>query len=152
MTDADADAVDHGAAARSDDPFVADLDVRFRDLDPMGHVNNAVYVSYLEQARLEYFESVLGLDATDPGNVVASLDVDYRRSLELDADLRVAVWTERLGESSLEMRYEVRDDGRVAAEATTTQVVVDGEGRPRPIPDEWRERVRSAEGDRLADR
>jgi acyl-CoA thioester hydrolase len=133
------------ADSRPDDPFVSDLDVRFRDLDPMGHVNNAVYVSYLEQARLDYFEGVLGLDATAPGNVVASLDVDYRQSLELDADVRVAVWVERLGESSLEMRYEIRDGETVAAAAATTQVVVDWEGRPRPIPDEWRERVRSFE-------
>lgn len=148
MTDFDPD-LDVESPAESDDPFVADLDVRFRDLDVMGHVNNAVYVSYLEQGRLEYFAAVVGLDVDTPGNVVANLEIDYERSIEIDSDVRVTVWVDRLGESSFRMRYELRDGEATAATATTTQVVIGDDGSPRPVPDEWRERIVAFEGDRV---
>ncbi|MFC4359395.1 acyl-CoA thioesterase [Halobium salinum] len=133
----------------SDDTFVADLDVRYRDVDEMGHVNNAVYVTYLEQARVDYFREVVGLGVDDLDNVVASLEVDYERSLTVESDLRVTVWVASMGRSSLRMCYAVRDGDQVAATAETTQVVVGDDGRPRPVPDEWRELIREFEGDRL---
>lgn len=146
MTDFD---LDVDADTESDEPFVTDLDVRFRDLDVMGHVNNAVYVSYLEQGRLEYFAAVVGLDVDSPGNVVANLEIDYERSIEIGSDPRVSVWIDRLGGTSFRMRYELADGEDVAATATTTQVVVDEDGRPREVPDEWRERIVAFEGDRV---
>ncbi|MFC6725427.1 acyl-CoA thioesterase, partial [Halobium palmae] len=150
MTDFDSDLdLDVDAPDESDGPFVADLDVRFRDLDVMGHVNNAVYVSYLEQARLEYFAAVVDLDVDAPGNVVANLEIDYERSIEIDSDVRVTLWVDRLGETSFRMRYELRDGEETAATATTTQVVVGDDGSPRSVPDEWRERIVAFEGDRV---
>ena len=59
--------------------FSTDIQVRFRDIDAMGHVNNAVYATYVEQARTEYFEEILeeGLDAVS--TVLASLELSYER-------------------------------------------------------------------------
>ncbi|WP_129115605.1 acyl-CoA thioesterase [Halegenticoccus tardaugens] len=115
--------------------------VRFRDLDPMGHVNNAVYASYCEQARISYFSDVLDLDPATPGMVLAHLELDYERAVTFDEDLAVSVRVPRLGTSSFPTEHEVRVGDELAATAETTQVVVDDEGAPRPIPDEWRERI-----------
>ena len=127
--------------------FEVEIDVRFRDLDAMGHVNNAVYASYFEQARVAYFEEVLDVPLRDIESVLASLEIDFRRPVEIDHDVTVAMRVPELGESSMPMEYEVRADGEVAATGETVQVVVDRETKSsRPIPEAWREDVRAFEG------
>lgn len=61
-----------------ENPFTLPIEVRFRDLDVMGHLNNAVYASYLEQARAEYFQSVLASPLDEVPTVLVHLEVDYR--------------------------------------------------------------------------
>jgi len=63
--------------------YTTDIDVRFRDIDAMGHVNNAVYATYIEQARTEYFRDVLDADLSALATVLASLSIDFRRPVEL---------------------------------------------------------------------
>jgi len=127
--------------------FTHDVAVRYRDLDTMGHVNNAVYASYFEQARVAYFDEVLDVPLRDIESVLASLDVDFRRPVEIDHDVTVAVRVAELGETSLTMEYEVRADGGVAATGETVQVAVDTETKSsKPIPESWREDVREFEG------
>lgn len=121
--------------------YEIDLDVRFRDLDPLGHVNHAVHASYCEQARIRYLQDVLGLTADDLPMVVANLELDYRKPITFDDDLTVAVSVTNLGESSFTMSYELRTD-EVAAIAETTQVVIDPESkRPTAVPTAWREQL-----------
>lgn len=127
--------------------LTVDVDVRFRDLDAMGHVNNAVYATYLEQARVVYFEEVLEVPLYEIQSVLATLELEFRRPVTLDDDVSVAVRVPELGESSVPMEYEVRADGDVAAVGETVQVVVDEEtGESKPIPDEWREKIAAFEG------
>jgi acyl-CoA thioester hydrolase len=127
--------------------FAADVDVRYRDLDTMGHVNNAVYATYVEQARVAYFEEVLDVTLPEVESALASLELDFRRPIELGDDVTVALRVPELGESSLPMEFEVRADRAVAATGETVQVAVDGEtGSSRPLPDEWREAIRAFEG------
>lgn len=128
--------------------FSTSIDVRFRDIDSMGHVNNAVYATYLEQARTRYFADVLGVDLSTVSTVLASLSLEYRRPIELsDGTVTVVIDVAELGRSSLPMTYEVRTDDGVAATAESTQVVIDPEtGESRPIPAEYRERIRSYHG------
>lgn len=131
-----------------DASFEHEVSVRYRDLDTYGHVNNVVYGTYCEEARVAYVEEVLGLEEIDEFTaVVASLELDFRSSVtELTT---VDVWTSvvRMGESSFTMAYELRQSGELVAEAETTLVFVDPETREsRPIPEEWRERVREFEG------
>ncbi|UPV74720.1 acyl-CoA thioesterase [Halorussus limi] len=131
----------------SDYSFTHDVEVRYHDLDPMGHVNNAVYASYFEQARIAYFEEVLDVPVDEIESVLANLEIDFRRPVEMDHDVTVALRVPELGETSIPMEYEVRADGAVAATGETVQVAVDGETKSsRPIPDSWREQIRTFEG------
>ncbi|SEO88493.1 acyl-CoA thioester hydrolase [Halogranum amylolyticum] len=123
------------------------LSVRYRDLDPWGHVNNAVYVTYLEHARVDYLDAVLDVELADIDMVVANLEIDYERSVTLGDEVTVAVRVPDLGTSSYPMEYEVRVGDEVAATARTTQVIVDAEtGKPTPIDDERREKIAAFEG------
>jgi acyl-CoA thioester hydrolase len=131
----------------TDYSFVADVDVRFRDIDAMGHVNNAVYATYLEEARTAYFDEVLDASLADVQTVLANVALEFRRPVELGDDVTVAVRVPELGRSSIPMEYEVRADGEVAATGEAVQVAVDGEtGESRPIPEAGREKIESFEG------
>ena len=130
------------------DRFEHTVEVRYSDLDTYGHVNNAVYGTYCEEARVAYIEEVLGIaDVDDFPAVVASLAIDFRSSVTEPTSLDVTVWTANLGESSLTMDYELRQGDRLVAEVETTIVAIDPETREtRPIPDPWREAVADHEG------
>jgi acyl-CoA thioester hydrolase len=129
-----------------DPDYVTRLQVRFRDIDSMGHVNNAVYATYLEQARADYYVDVLGRRLHEVSTVLVSLQIDYRQPIEWGEDVVVALAVAELGESSIPTEYEVRSDGDLAATAETVQVRVDEAGNATRIEDEWRERMREASG------
>ena len=125
--------------------YTVDIDVRFRDIDALGHVNNAVYATYVEQARTRYFRDVLDVDISQSSNVLASLSIDFRRPIELpDGDVTVTVELADLGRSSATMTHEIRAGDAVAAEAEATIVALDPEtGKPTPIPEEHRAKMES---------
>lgn len=126
--------------------FETTIDVRYRDIDAMGHVNNAVYASYLEQARIDYFSDLLGVDLSAVGAVLATLSIDYEQSVELaDGEVTVALDVPEIGDSSLPMEYELfGPDGERVATAETVQVAFDKETQePTSIPDEWRTEIES---------
>lgn len=123
-----------------------EVPVRFQDIDAVGHVNNALYVTYLEEARISYMEEVIGVETTDSGTVIAHLEVDYRRPVSDEDHVTVALRTGDLGESSIPMVYEIRAGGDVVATAETVMVTTEyGTGETRPIPEAWRTRVRAHE-------
>jgi acyl-CoA thioester hydrolase len=120
---------------------------RYRDVDSVGHVNNAVYVTYLEQARVEYIQAVFDASPIDPGFVVVHVSVDYERPIQLEEAVVVALRVSEIGESSITMEYEIRADDTRAATAESVIVPFDREsGTSRPVPDDWRERIESHEG------
>jgi acyl-CoA thioester hydrolase len=129
----------------SDFEYETELGVRFRDVDAMGHVNNAVYATYLEQARVDYYADVLGVGLDDIDTVLVSLEIDYRSEIELsDGSVTIAMGVRNIGESSVTVGYEVRVGDRVAATAETVQVYVDPEGGgSRPLPEAWVEEMES---------
>jgi acyl-CoA thioester hydrolase len=123
-----------------------EIPVRYRDIDSVGHVNNAVYVTYLEQARVEYIEEVLGASALDPGFVIANVEVDYERPILVDETVTVGLGVTDIGTASIEMAYDVRANGHRAATATSVLVPYNREsGESRPVPDEWRELIAAHE-------
>ena len=127
-------------------PYETTVGVRFRDIDAMGHVNNAVYASYAEQARVDYFEAVLERDLSEVSSVLARIEIDYHRPIELgDGPVGVVVDVPSLGESSIPMTYEISDaDGNLAASIESVQVAYDRETEESiPIPDDWREAIES---------
>ncbi|MFW6376918.1 MAG: acyl-CoA thioesterase [archaeon] len=126
--------------------FTTDVPVRYRDLDPEGHVNHAVYVSFLELTRVQYLREVIGAGIDDLNAVVAHLEIDYRRPIAFEETATVALRVTDLGRSSVTMAYEIRAGGDVSATAETVMVRVDDEGDPTPMPGEWREVIREYEG------
>jgi len=127
--------------------YTTALDVRVSDIDFMGHVNNAVYATYLEEARVDYFSDVLDVPLSDIDSVLAHVEIDYRTPITIDHDPTVALGVPELGESSLPMAYEIRAGGEVAATAETVQVTVDPKTKEtRPIADRVREDIAAHEG------
>ncbi|MFB6177690.1 MAG: acyl-CoA thioesterase [Halobaculum sp.] len=124
-------------------PFETTVSVRYRDLDPMGHVNNAVYATYLEAARNDFFRDVLGTELADSDAVLASLSLEFGAPIRSDDDVTVAVWIPEVGETSCTLAYEIRADGDRAATGETVMVTLDEAGDPTPLPD----RLRTAAAD-----
>ncbi|UPM42246.1 acyl-CoA thioesterase [Halocatena salina] len=128
------------------EPFTTEIAVRYRDLDPENHVNNAVYGTYIEQARLTYLDHVLEKAADDSRVVIAHLSIDYQRPVTLsDESVAVTVRTTELNDSSIPMEFELRTSDGIAATGESVMVTVDEDGDPRPIPSAWRDRITSFE-------
>lgn len=127
--------------------FVADVPLRWVDVDSEGVVNNAVYLSLVEQARFQYFEHLGLLVGRKVPFLLAEATVTFLRPGRLGMRTSVAARTTSLGTTSFQMEYEVRaDDDTVLAKSTAALVFVDGALRPTPIPDAVRQALRDFEG------
>lgn len=131
--------------------FYHPIQVRYADLDPQGHVNNARYLSYLEQARVGYLLD-LGLwdeqSFTDVGVLLADAHVDFLAPIYLGDSIRVGVRVARLGKKSLEMKYLIQDSQtqKELARGSTALVAYDYTTRdPIPIPEVWRHAIATFE-------
>jgi acyl-CoA thioester hydrolase len=121
-------------------PFVHRETVRFRDLDGMGHVNNAVFSTYLEQARLAWFGDTTELPLQDV--ILARTEIDFRSPVAWGETVEIGVRPSRLGTKSFELEYELRAAGRLVAEAKSVLVGYDyARGQSIPVPERWRRRL-----------
>jgi acyl-CoA thioester hydrolase len=109
------------------DEFSLTIPVQYRDLDPMGHVNNAVYASYLEQARTTFLDDILERDDEPVAFVIANLEITYLTSIERGDEATVSLRVAEIGTTSCTMDHEIRVDGEVVATAEATIVRVDPE-------------------------
>jgi acyl-CoA thioester hydrolase len=117
--------------------FVHTETVRFSDLDSIGHVNNAVYLTYLEDARIAY---LLGFGAEVENMILARAEIYFRAPLRMGDEIEIGVRPTRVGTKSFELEYEVWRDDTIAAEAKTVIVSFDYEtGRSVEVPESWRE-------------
>ena len=140
----------------ADFPVAAPIEVRFRDLDGMGHVNNAVYLTYLEIARAHYWRA-LGENEWPRLRtyVVARAEIDYRRPAALGDDLVCHVRVASFGGRSFTMEYLLVDrrSGGTIANARTVQAMYDYEaGTSRPLDDKVKEAIRRFEGRLIPER
>ncbi len=112
--------------------FERSVDVRWRDTDALGHVNHAVFLTYLEEGRDAFFVATL---RSDPSYVVVRLEVDLRAEVRLsDQRVMVRVEVESLGTTSLTTRETIfMPSGEVAAEARVVTVRWDPDQR-KPVP------------------
>jgi len=129
--------------------FSATTEVRWRDLDALNHVNNAVYFTYLEQGRVHYLRE-LGLVSEDPsaiGFILAEAHCQYKSPLKLGELVTIRIRISELGRSSFVFHYRLEGaDGRVAAEARSTQVRYDYDAeRSVPLSEDWRRIITSYE-------
>ena len=127
----------------SEYPYETPIEVRFRDVDAMGHVNNAVFVTYCEQARAFFFRDVFGVRRVeDIDFIVARMEVDYLRPIRLEDEVRVRLRVSRVGVSSFDVQYEVTAGGEPAARARSVQVFFDyATRRKKAVPEAFRQGV-----------
>lgn len=118
------------------------LQIRWRDMDAYGHVNNGVYLNYLEECRDAWVEKILGPVSGDTWHfVLARVAIDFRSELKQDdTEILVRCGLDSIGRASLRTREQIRKlDGTVSAEAQAVIVPRDpGTGTSRPLTDEER--------------
>lgn len=119
-------------------PFVSRQRVRFSDCDPLGHANNAIYASYLEEARI----GVLG----DLGDfILARVEIDFRAPLRVGAEIDVYSRCSQVGTKSFELEHEIHEGENVVAKGKSVLVAYDyGRETSVPVPDKLRKRLLAA--------
>ncbi len=129
--------------------FSQTLEVRYNDLDTMRHVNNAVYLTYIEQARSSYLTHACQWDWNQLGMVLAKTDINYRRPIHFQNKPTVWIRTSKLGKSSITQEVVITEKDRsdlVYADATIVLVHIDYKTtRPLPLPDYIRTRIQAFE-------
>ena len=108
--------------------YAVPVDVRFNDVDGLGHVNNAIYLTFLEHARMKFFTEEAGSTSEkDFPFILAHAALDYKKPIKMGAELEVLMWTSRVGGKSWDFDYEVRDRRTKELYATgkTVQVAYD---------------------------
>ncbi|UQN07337.1 thioesterase family protein [Deinococcus sp. QL22] len=120
----------------------AGIQMRYGDIDTMGHLNNAVYVQYLETSRILLMRD-LGVPDDEDRSVIARLELDYQREIRLGQDVFVETLVERLGNTSWTLLSRVTADGVPCTYARTVQVRVDAALKPTPLPAVLREQLQT---------
>ena len=139
-------------------PFAVaeDVPVRFRDTDAMGHVNNAVYLTYLEVGRQAYWQRFSRQGSyNEVPFVLAHVCIDFRAEARVGQVVRVFLRTSWVSKSSFGMEYELRerDSGVLLATAETVQVTYDYQAkRSMAVPDWLRQEFERVEGRNLPSR
>ena len=131
------------------------VNIRFRDFDSLGHVNNAVYFTYLEEARIRYFEEIIAgkrVEWRDEGIILARMEIDFRKPITGYNNYIIYVGCSRIGNKSFDIEYRITyEEGSevnlVVAEAKSVMVCYDyKKNQSIPIKDEWRSTLREFEG------
>ncbi|MCI0521631.1 MAG: acyl-CoA thioesterase [Chloroflexi bacterium] len=131
--------------------FYHPIEVRYGDLDPQGHLNNARYLTFLEQTRIHYIKH-LGLwhggSFMEIGIILAETCLTFRAPVQFGDAVRVGARVTRLGNKSMDMDYVIEDaaTGQQFASASAVLVAYDYQrSQSIPIPERWREAIRSFE-------
>ncbi|MBN2119359.1 MAG: acyl-CoA thioesterase [Anaerolineales bacterium] len=137
----------------SDFRFYQPIEVRYGDLDPQGHVNNAKHLTYFEQARVAYMIE-LGLFTKDQsfmkiGVIVADVHITYLAPIYFGQNIKIGVRTAKIGNKSMTWEQNVMDadSGRELSTGELVIVTYDYEtGKTISVPQEWRESIVQFEG------
>lgn len=129
------------------------IEVRYGDLDPQGHVNNAKHLTYFEQARVQFLIE-LGLFSTDQsfmeiGVILADVHITYLEPIRYGRRIKVGVRPARFGTRSMTWEQNIVDveSDQELARGEVVIVTFDyRQGRTIPIPQEWREKIETFEG------
>ena len=133
--------------------FYHPAEVRYGDLDPQGHLNNAKHLTYFEQARVQYVVN-LGLFGKDQsfmeiGFIVADIHITYHAPVHWGDPIKVGVRTSKIGNKSMVMEQAIvnSETGEVYSSGTVTAVTYDyAEKKTMSVPQDWREKVTKFEG------
>lgn len=128
--------------------FSTPIQKRFSDFDMLGHLNNAVYITYLETARVEYYKTI-GWDLKKIGSAVAHIDLDFLIPVLPYDEIVCQVKTTSLGTTSFSMEYSITSDNnkKVHCSASVVMVYIDKEtGKPTNLPTTIRKLFSNFEG------
>ena len=128
------------------------VEVRYSDLDPQGHLNNARYLTYFEQARINYIVHIglwQGGSFLDMGIIVANAQINFLAAVFFGQKLKVGARITHLGNKSINMEYSLLDleSNQELANGSTVLVAYDYQsGKTVPIPEPWRQVISEFEG------
>ncbi|PYT34533.1 MAG: hypothetical protein DMF52_12370 [Acidobacteria bacterium] len=132
------------------------IEVRFRDMDSMGHVNNAVYLTYFENARIAYWRAVPGVRSRrNLDYILARAECDFKSPVTLDDELFCHIRVASFGRTSFVFEYLLRNEpnGRGVAEGRTVQVMYDYTARKaEPLDAEVKAAIEEFEGREIPSR
>ena len=130
--------------------IVSEVQVRFSDTDALGHVNNAVYLSYLESARVDYLRELLGAKKIEElGVIIARIEIDYKSPAFHHETMIVGCRVYEIGGSSIKMDYRIEDKAthRLVALAKSVLVTYDyAAARVVRVREDWREKMEVFDG------
>jgi acyl-CoA thioester hydrolase len=132
--------------------FYHPIEVRYGDLDPQGHVNNARYLTYMEQARIAYVAHLglwKGPSFLDIGIILADVHLTFKSPIQFGQHIRVGVQVTRLGNKSFTIEHSIEDVQTGAQLAACQAILVAYDYHQEctiPIPDQWRETLATFEG------
>jgi acyl-CoA thioester hydrolase len=126
------------------------IQIRFGDIDLMGHANNGVQLSYLDLARMDYFQQVYGqvIDWNDSALIVAHLEIDYLSSITLHNKIEVHTRIHKIGNKSVQLFQNIVDSVTGEIKTKTSQVMVAYSQKLAesiPVPETLKIRIREFE-------
>ena len=120
------------------------IQIRFTDLDQLGHVSNSMYAQYLDLGRIDLFLAIeeqlatLNVEEPQPLEVVASMKIDYLREIQISDTVHLETWCEKIGNKSMQLSQHVYANNECAAKATVIVVAIDPETkRTIQYPRDW---------------
>ena len=117
---------------------VENMRMRWGEMDALGHMNNVLYLRYLEQARISWFDKV-GVDYAGEGPVLGSIQCRFRIPIVYPADLTVSVYGGHPRNSSFALNYTIADQQDAARIYLTSESIMVwvglADGKSRPLPD-----------------
>ena len=129
------------------------IQLRFKDIDKLGHVNNANHLTYIELARVKYFEDVVGADSNwnnSQGVILAHVSIDYKRPIFLHDKVFVYTRCSKLGRTSMELSWVIVNDNNgideTLAQGIAVVVCYDYSiNQSIEVPDEQRRKIEAYE-------
>lgn len=127
------------------------IQIRFKDVDRLGHVNNANHITYFELARVEYFNALMGdmkIDWEGESIILAKMEMEYKQPILLEDKVSVYTWVSRIGTKSFDMSCTiVREINGVEIEAAKGLAVIVcynyKTNQSIPVPEEWKKKMMS---------
>lgn len=127
--------------------IVTDITVRFRDIDSMGHVNNAVFFTYFEEGRKEFLRSLFNIVNLDEYNfILAHIECDYLKPIRISDPVSLQLWVGEIGQKSFSLVYKIvnrNDESIVYASGRSVQIFYDyKKNLTMPIPQYFHDKIR----------
>lgn len=127
---------------------ISKVHIRFADIDAMGHVNNAVYLNYFEQARMAWFQELIQTkwDWKTAGIILARNEIDYHRPVLLQDHVEIETTVDEIGTKSMTLSYKVvkiKGEDRILCAGGRSVIVCFDHSTQQtiPVPETWRERI-----------